>query len=675
MERKALANKILCLGIDGLDPRLTRKYVDEGKMPNVKKLIEKGSCRHDLVMLGAMPTVTPPMWTTLATGAYPSTHGITCFWRYSDEGLEKLVYNFDSRLCEAEQLWNVFAEAGKKTLVWHWPGSSWPPSSDSPNLHVVDGSSPGSVGMSAAQVETEFLLGANVAINEVKFMAKAATDAVAPCVINDLDLDNPEDNEGTLTLEEATGNAISVIVMNEMEGQGGSPYMPMDKVVSPIKEATGWGSAPEGAKEFTMLLSGGLLRRPCLILKNEKGIYDTVAIYTSKKDEQPVTTIKNREFKREVIDQAIKNDQRYTVNRNMMVLNIAEDGTEIKMWVSAAMNTELDTVWHPKSLFKTVTSNIGYPPPTTMLGLQDRELINEIMLKNWYCSADWQSQALNYLIENEGYEVIFSHFHSVDLQSHMIIRFMSDKGLNKLPPEEYQKFMEDVYIQADYYVGKFLHLLDDGWTILLMSDHGQVCSAHGHRLLGDIVGINIRVMQELGLTALKKDENGKELRKIDWENTYAIAQRANHIYLNIKGRDEHGIIDPKDQYEWEEEIMTRLYGYKDKETGKRIIALALRNRDAALLGLSGPQCGDIIYFMAEGYNYDHGESLATCWGDADTSVSPIFIAAGSGVKEGFETSRVIREVDFAPTVAVLGGVRMPAQCEGAPAYQVLTEEY
>ncbi len=30
MERKALAEKILLLGVDGLDPRLTRKYVDLG---------------------------------------------------------------------------------------------------------------------------------------------------------------------------------------------------------------------------------------------------------------------------------------------------------------------------------------------------------------------------------------------------------------------------------------------------------------------------------------------------------------------------------------------------------------------------------------------------------------------------------------------------------------------
>lgn len=69
-------------------------------------------------------------------------------------------------------------------------------------------------------------------------------------------------------------------------------------------------------------------------------------------------------------------------------------------------------------------------------------------------------------------------------------------------------------------------------------------------------------MQELGFTELKKDENGNELREIDWEHTKAVAIRTNHIYINLKGRDKYGIVDPKDKYELEEEIMTALYGYR-----------------------------------------------------------------------------------------------------------------
>ena len=121
--------------------------------------------------------------------------------------------------------------------------------------------------------------------------------------------------------------------------------------------------------------------------------------------------------------------------------------------------------------------------------------------------------------------------------------------------------------------------------------------------------------------------------------------------------------------------MTALYGYHDKKTGMRIVACALRNKDAYLLGMGGPECGDIIYWNAEGYNYDHCDSLATTYGYGGTSVSPIFMAAGTGLKSGFETDRIIRQVDVTPTIAAMLGVRMPHQCEGAPAYQILEQVY
>ena len=91
--------------------------------------------------------------------------------------------------------------------------------------------------------------------------------------------------------------------------------------------------------------------------------------------------------------------------------------------------------------------------------------------------------------------------------------------------------------------------------------------------------------------------------------------------------------------------------------------------------MGGPECGDIIAWTAEGYNDDHFDALSTTFGINDTSLSPIFIAAGKGIKKGVTTDRVIRQIDFAPTVAVIGGVRMPEQCEGAPIYQILEKKY
>ena len=109
---EALAKKILVLGIDGMDPKFTKHCMAKGGMKNLKEIIRRGAAREDLVMMGGQPTVTPPMWTTLATGAYPCTHGITAYNRQSPDNLGGQVYNMNSKLCKAEQVWNCFAEAG-----------------------------------------------------------------------------------------------------------------------------------------------------------------------------------------------------------------------------------------------------------------------------------------------------------------------------------------------------------------------------------------------------------------------------------------------------------------------------------------------------------------------------------------------------------------------------------
>lgn len=682
----AKATKVAVLGVDAMDPRLTRKYIDMGIMPNTKKILEAGSAREDLVLLGALPTVTPPQWTTLATGAYPSTHGITAFYRQGGD-IDMVNLNFDSTKCHAEQMWNVTAEAGKKTLVWHWPGSAWPPSSESPNLHVVDGTSPGGVNMSSAQVDGEFIVMASEKNDVIEYRSGAMTDAKVPCVVTGLGDDKPKKKGGGMAslMQRKMDDGFRLYIVNlEQDGQGGSDKIPADIAFSSIKPAEKWAiEVPEGAKEFVVLLSGGLIRRPALILKNAEGKYDHIAIYKNKKAAEPMVTIQEREYVRDIVDDCIKGDDMIKATRDMRVLEIAEDGSKVRMWVSASMNIAADMMWSPKSLYKEIVDNVGYPSPCSTLGFGDFELIYDCMHQCWQHVADFQADSLNYLMENDGYEVVFSHFHAPDLQKHMFIRNLK-KGTENTTAEQYEFIMQAIYKQTDDYLGKFVHFLDKGWTLMIVSDHAQVCPKYGLRGLGD-TGCNVTIMEDLGYSVREVNpETGKKRKRMDWTKTRAVANREMHIYLNLKGRNQHevkdadgnvtvidGIVDPADQYELEEQIITDLYNIKDKESGKRIIAWALRNKDAIALGLGGPDSGDIIYCMAEGYEHDHDDSMATALGECDTSAGPIFIGAGPGIKKGFYTDRMIRQVDVAPTIAELMDLRKPAQCEGAPIYQII----
>ncbi|MBQ2370116.1 MAG: alkaline phosphatase family protein [Peptococcaceae bacterium] len=678
----ARSEKIFVLGIDGLDPRLTKKYVDMGIMPNIKKFIDAGAQREDLGLLGGHPTVTPTGWTTLSRGCNSNVHGITCFWRQNEGKIDEIAYNLDSRNCKAEAIWNVTAEAGKKTLVWHWPGSSWPPTSNNPNLSVVDGVVPGCVGAAAATLAEETMFKADENTEKITLVMGDAA-AATKCVINDLDLDKlqPMDVNTFTFAEAASMSAGSVmketLIMDEKSGLSASFDGSMPVSISSIKPATGWANAPEGAKEAVVLLSKGLLRRPVLLLKNEEGIYDHVAIYKSKKDEEPMAVMYPGKFVNDIVDDHIMPDGTKEEGvRCFKLMDIDPEGKSCRMYISRTMSTQgLRKVCQPESLYdQLLAGGCGYPRPQSNSGTHDPEIVVDVMIDVWRQAAEYQSKCLNYAMNELGYEMVFSHFHSVDLIEHNFIRFMSDKGHNVNSEETYDWFMQENYKVCDEYIGTFLHLLDEGWTVIITSDHAQVCPQHDQIAIGDMNGINVGIMKELGLTVLQKDENGNEIPKIDWDKTVAIASRSCNIYLNMKGRDEHGIIEPKDKYEWEEEIMTRLYGYKSPSTGKRVIALALRNKDAVLLGYGGPECGDICFWTAEGYNQDHTDSLSTTCGDADTSVSPIFIAAGPGLKKSFRTDRIIRQIDVAPTIAALAGVRMPAQAEGAPAYQIFEEE-
>ena len=303
-----MSRKVLVLGVDAMDARLTKTLEQKGLMPNVTKMLKIGSANVDYEMIGGMPTVTPPMWTTLATGANPATHGVTDFFKRGNE-IGDAVYNFDSRNCLAEQYWNVTAEAGLKTLVWHWPGSSWPPSSDSPNLMVVDGTQPEGVNMGNAEVDEEGLLIASVDTPEVLYRAKAGVNTDIPCYISGMEFDDDGLHD---TMADFVGNDIMRAVRMPDSPKTDFANIPIGIAYSPIKEAANWASAPEGAKECTLLLSGGLIHRPCLILKNADGIYDTMQIFKNKKTEEPLATLRYNEYVQDIIDEAYHKDEKAT---------------------------------------------------------------------------------------------------------------------------------------------------------------------------------------------------------------------------------------------------------------------------------------------------------------------------------------------------------------------------
>ncbi|HWB86192.1 MAG TPA: alkaline phosphatase family protein [Bryobacteraceae bacterium] len=74
--RNARVSKAIFLGLDGLDPLLTERFMAEGKLPNLSRLKEQGSYRR---LRTTYPALSPVAWSTFATGVNPAKHNIFDF--------------------------------------------------------------------------------------------------------------------------------------------------------------------------------------------------------------------------------------------------------------------------------------------------------------------------------------------------------------------------------------------------------------------------------------------------------------------------------------------------------------------------------------------------------------------------------------------------------------------
>jgi predicted AlkP superfamily phosphohydrolase/phosphomutase len=114
-------NKVILFGIDGADWGVIRPLMAEGRLPNFKKIVE-GGASGDLQSME--PTLSPALWTTVATGRPPAAHGIADFIVSLPGGGYKPV---TSDMRQVPAFWNLIGhdDGGREVGVVAWL-ASWP---------------------------------------------------------------------------------------------------------------------------------------------------------------------------------------------------------------------------------------------------------------------------------------------------------------------------------------------------------------------------------------------------------------------------------------------------------------------------------------------------------------------------------------------------------------------
>jgi len=112
--------KVFVIGLDGATFDLITPWTDEGKLPNLAKMMREGAYGE---LSSTIPTNSAPAWTSFVTGTNPGKHGILHFKSLGYQ-TEEYLMNRKSRGCKA--IWNILSEKGKKVGVINVP-LTYPP--------------------------------------------------------------------------------------------------------------------------------------------------------------------------------------------------------------------------------------------------------------------------------------------------------------------------------------------------------------------------------------------------------------------------------------------------------------------------------------------------------------------------------------------------------------------
>jgi len=615
----AKVKKVMIIGVDApITPRV-RKFAAEGKLPTTKRLLDSGVVANNCMV--PYPTITPPNWTTIVTGAWPGTHGITCFHVYKPgDPLDRIHAGFDTRDTQAEFLWNAIGRVGKRSIVLNYP-STWP----------------STLGESGVQVA-----GVGLSVNEWRCHDQSNLPWDVRVDVSDSQLFSTE------------------------------PY-PQSQAVK-VGQATGWANAPKNAElEFEIACTGRKPLKPmtaqtwhALVLKDKDGQCAEVLVCETKDAAKPMCRLKVGQWSEKLTrffqtQQGVKK-----AVFQFKLLALSPDGAEVKLFLSPLCS--LSGFTHPAGLADELAQLSPMPWPNFGYEELNREWIDDAThLDIMKSNHDYLCAAADYLLSKKPWDLFCTHLHCPDWAYHAFgkrldPRTSPDAGV----VARFERLEQEFYAQMDRYFEAVLRHASEDTLVIIVSDHGAQTTTGG-------VPIG-KILAEAGLTVFKPKPQGQPgPPEIDWTKTKAAVQRSCYIYVNVKGRDPQGIVEPGKEYEQvREAIIKALYNYTDPELGIKPIVFALRAEDARVIGLYGDRIGDVVFAVREERCGQHGMVLPTAKFGIG-SIEGLFIMAGPGVKKGQALDRNVWLTDVVPTVCHLAEWPIPKQAEGAILYQALVD--
>ncbi len=621
--KKSSINRLVIIGLDGMEPTLVEKYMSEGTLPNFSKIRKQGTYTR---LQTTTPAISPVAWSSFMTGASPAKHNIFDF--LGRDPRTYLPHLSSAQIGKAKK----FLSLGKYKIPLSKP--------EIRNMR-----------------------------KSIPFWKILGEKGIFSTILR---------VPITFPPEKFRGHLLSGMCVPDLKGsQGTFAYYSSDR--NDIKDQEGGVTIPvsvNGSSVETYIPGP----ENSLLRKEEEMRLPLTIILDKDKDEARLKVSGQKiKLKKQAFSDWIRLTFRPGLGMKVKAIcrfYISQIHPHFKMYLTP-LNIDPAKPALPISqpfiysvyLAKLLGSYITLGEANDTWALNEGALSEKAFLELTYSNhKEWENMLFNAMTKvKKG--LITCVFETTDSIQHMFWRYL-DKGHPALCSGQdtmSAKVIEELYQKMDELVGQVLEKIGNKGVLIVMSDHGFKSFSRG---------VNLNSWLYLnGYLSLKeeKTESGEWFKDVDWEKTKAYALGLGGLYVNQKGRESKGTVSKDAETRaLKEELIRKLSGLKDEE--KNLIAInKIFDRDELPAGPYKNNCPDLIV----GYNKGYRVSWDSVKGKVNRSVLEDNIKAWSGdhcidpriVPGIFFCTKKTKAadpsiMDIAPTALELFGIQVPSHMDG-----------
>ena len=619
---RSRVKKFVVLGLDGMDPLLTEKFLAEGKLPNLAKLRDRGCFKR---LSTTVPSMSPVAWSSFQTGCNPGKHNIFDFLTRDKQSYQPRLSSVDIR--------------GPRRTI--------------------------SLG------KYQFPLGkADIRLlrKGKPFWKTLGEHGIFSSVIR---------VPITFPPEKFRGVQLSGMCVPDLRGTQGMFSFYTTRAEEKVEHT--------GGENYYVTREGNTIRAELVgsenPLRKDNNVLKSPFVVTIKDDSSADIKINGVSYglRKDEYTEWIKVDFKAAPGikvHGICKFLLLSTAPEFELYVTP-VNIDPEKPAMPISypaIYSTYLAKRQGPFATLGLAedswaLNEKVLVDDGFIQQCINMDREREQMFFDALDKVRHGLCVCVFDGTDRLQHTFWRDIDEEhpAHRGQTPDEQRNVIEELYQRMDVLVGKTLAKCKGKDTIvMIISDHGFSTFRYG-------VDLN-RWLEENGYLKVKDGpREQKYLAVVDWSQTRAFAIGLAGIFLNLKGRESQGIVDSgSEAVQLRKEIAEKLAELRDPERGQGVIKQVYN----ALEIYRGPYKGESPDLLV-GYNKGYRASWETAIGQVTERILHANTKAWSGdhcidhslVPGVLFCNRPIdaerpRLMDIGPTVLDMFGVDVPKYMDG-----------